>query len=222
MRSFQKYSNIGEIKLLYQQYKNDQITLKTLAKMLNVSSETIRQDFLKLVGYKRYNDDMKNKIAERHLKKRNLHTFSTIKEGIDFLTKLDFDDSKDLLKNEFFIEALKVINYNLKAVVIVNLRRIKSPLLITKNGKRILIRVGKISNTSSDYKTGHYRFKISKLITEYDYVVFVLFAHNSTISYIFTPNEISNLLTLSLRFKNLKISSKYKSALNNWELIRKG
>jgi len=210
MKAFQKYSKIGGIESLYHRYKLGLITLKSSAKKLNVAPETIRQNFIKLVGHERYLLDKENK------KKRK---FQTIKDGIDYLLKRQEDRLAGQFNIEIIISAFKHIDSKLRKDKAIDLSRLKSPYLTTKNGEKILIRTGKVTAFKSDYKTNYFRFNMSKKIVNYQYAIFVIFFQNSVFSYIFPNNEISHLRTLSLKYKDLDSNYKYKKALNNWKLI---
>jgi len=213
---YQKYANIGGIKYLFNEFRSNRLSLPQITALTSYSIETIRQDLLSYKGISSYQEAIQHrKNLRKSLRKRKL---SDVFDSCDELL-LYLQDSL----NSFNSAKIDNIKYLVSVAEArfqhINKVKFKNNCLILYDKKTICIKKGIAKKKSLDYQKGFYRFKISKELLQYDYIVFCIFVDNKNIFYIFSSKKLMKLQTLCLKIKPPLNIGKYSTNLNNWPVV---
>lgn len=181
-----------------------------IAKAIGYSRETIRNDFKKKIGLEGYKNIIEIINASRNMssKLKNL----SMHEAIEVVSQDNGDWWKIILKKIF-----EHISKYLKNEYNVNICANRVEFVAGKHTG--ILRVLEVKNGSHDSKTNYCRFKITEGISKYDFAIFVTIFNEEFNYYVFDVDEIKNIKSLTLRYRDVQKNRRYLSSLNNWALI---
>lgn len=92
-------------------------------------------------------------------------------------------------------------------------------LVVGGTGRRVHLRVARISGSLPEHRIGLHRFSWSGAAAKSDFCVFGLFAPQAATYYVFRSGEIASVKSLNLRFAMFHRKSKYDYGRGRWRLL---
>lgn len=206
-----RYKKHGGINYFLNEFIIGIKTLADIAKQIGFSRETVRNDFINLMGKENYTKTIKERTLRKKPCKKK--PFLNIADAIQLLNNKQLNSHASYAKN-----VISEINKKLNKTLTVKIFRNKIEAFYDEIS--ISIRFAEVKNGTFDSRTNYYRFKITKSIKDYNYAIFVTLFDGEYLFYIFNVNEIKHYASLALNYRKPNKNMKHINALQNWDLIQ--
>lgn len=208
-----RYSQFGGITRLLRSFRENQVSLDSIADDLDVSRETVRQDFIRFLGRPAYNE-----IIEERRPKPMTDKDYTVAAAVEELRKEGraSDDATKLALASLLQEVARHVDS------ITVMRSPGGAWRFSVGDQPLYLRAAIPQESYREYQMGFFRFKPGGY-QEPGFAVFGMCKmrspHDVLAAHVFKTTEVQDTRSLNLRFTKFERTSKWDYARNRWSLL---